>query len=74
MGEPVTAQELFDAIGAGYEAAFGRPPVVDRAVRQLMAVLPPSARSSTSEAGRATRWRGIWPPPDAGSPGWICRR
>jgi ubiquinone/menaquinone biosynthesis C-methylase UbiE len=41
---PLTAAELFDAIGAGYEDAFGRPPVVDRAVRELLAVLPPAAR------------------------------
>ncbi|GHF33597.1 SAM-dependent methyltransferase [Amycolatopsis bartoniae] len=40
----VTAAELFDAIGAGYEDAFGRPPVVDRALRELRAVLPPQAR------------------------------
>lgn len=42
--ELTTAAELFDAIGAGYEEAFGRPPVVDAAVRELLAVLPPSAR------------------------------
>ncbi|MGW4398109.1 class I SAM-dependent DNA methyltransferase [Amycolatopsis nivea] len=42
--ELTTAAELFDAIGAGYEDAFGRPPVVDAAVRELLAVLPPSAR------------------------------
>lgn len=42
--ELTTAAELFDAIGAGYENAFGRPPVVDAAVRELLAVLPPSAR------------------------------
>jgi SAM-dependent methyltransferase len=41
---PLTAAELFDAIGAGYEDAFGRPPVVDRAMRRLLAVLPPAAR------------------------------
>ncbi|MFF4599547.1 class I SAM-dependent methyltransferase [Amycolatopsis sp. NPDC001319] len=45
MGEEAaTAQELFDAIGAGYEEAFGRPPVVEVAVRELVAVLPPGAR------------------------------
>ncbi|HEY3708921.1 MAG TPA: class I SAM-dependent methyltransferase [Amycolatopsis sp.] len=46
MGEDraVTAAELFDEIGAGYEAAFGRPPVVDAAVRELLAVLPEQAR------------------------------
>lgn len=41
---PLTAAELFDAIGAGYEDAFGRPPVVDRAVRMLLQRLPPGAR------------------------------
>lgn len=40
----VTAAELFDAIGSGYEDAFGRPPVVERAVRELLSVLPPAAR------------------------------
>ncbi|GAA3523971.1 class I SAM-dependent methyltransferase [Amycolatopsis ultiminotia] len=38
------AAELFDAIGAGYQDAFGRPPMVDAAVRELIDVLPPSAR------------------------------
>ncbi|PKV95951.1 methyltransferase family protein [Amycolatopsis echigonensis] len=42
--ELTTAAELFDAIGAGYEEAFGRRPVVDAAVRELIEVLPPSAR------------------------------
>ena len=41
---PLTAAELFDAIGAGYEDAFGRPPVVERAVRELLERLPPGAR------------------------------
>ena len=41
---PLTAAELFDAIGSGYEDAFGRPPVVDRAVRELLRRLPPGAR------------------------------
>jgi SAM-dependent methyltransferase len=41
---PVTAAELFDAIGAGYEDAFGRPPVVDTALRRLMRWLPPGAQ------------------------------
>jgi SAM-dependent methyltransferase len=41
---PLTAAELFDAIGAGYEDAFGLPPVLDRAMRKLLAVLPPAAR------------------------------
>ncbi|HVW41459.1 MAG TPA: class I SAM-dependent methyltransferase [Amycolatopsis sp.] len=40
----MTAAELFDAIGSGYEDAFGRPPVVDRAVRGLLRVLPAGAR------------------------------
>ncbi|WP_329059551.1 hypothetical protein [Amycolatopsis sp. NBC_01480] len=46
MGEDraVTAAELFHEIGAGYEAAFGRPPVVDAAVRELLAVLAEHAR------------------------------
>ncbi|MFI5607747.1 class I SAM-dependent DNA methyltransferase [Amycolatopsis sp. NPDC051903] len=39
-----TAQELFDAIGAGYDEAFGRPPVVVAAVRDLLATLPPESR------------------------------
>ncbi|MDT8913760.1 methyltransferase domain-containing protein [Amycolatopsis sp. PS_44_ISF1] len=42
--ETVTAAQLFDEIGAGYEAAFGRPPVVDAAVRELLAALPEHAR------------------------------
>ena len=41
---PLAAAELFDAIGAGYEDAFGRPPVVDRAMRALLDRLPPAAR------------------------------
>jgi len=41
---PSNAADLFDAIGAGYEDAFGRPPVVGRAVRELLARLPPAAR------------------------------
>ncbi len=40
----MTAAELFDAIGAGYEDAFGRPPVVHRAVQELLRLLPPAAR------------------------------
>ncbi|QRP43529.1 class I SAM-dependent methyltransferase [Amycolatopsis sp. FDAARGOS 1241] len=44
MSEEATAQELFDAIGADYEAAFGRPPVVDAAVRDLLTTLPPGSR------------------------------
>src|SRR5262245_15935462 len=42
--QPVGAAELFDAIGAGYEDAFGRPPVVARAVGELLSLLPPAAR------------------------------
>lgn len=42
--EPTTAAELFDAIGAGYEEAFGHRPVVDAAVRELIEALPQSAR------------------------------
>ncbi|MFD8495212.1 class I SAM-dependent DNA methyltransferase [Amycolatopsis sp. NPDC059657] len=44
MQRPVTAAELFDDIGAGYEDAFGRPPVIDKAVRELLERLPPAAR------------------------------
>ena len=41
---PMSAAELFDAIGSGYEDAFGRPPVVDRAVQELMRRLEPGSR------------------------------
>lgn len=41
---PLSAAELFDAIGTGYEDAFGRPPVVDRAAQELLRRLPPGAR------------------------------
>ena len=41
---PLSAAVLFDAIGTGYEDAFGRPPVVDRAVQELLRRLPPGAR------------------------------
>lgn len=41
---PVTAAELFDAVGHGYEEAFGRPPAVDEAVRLVVDRLPPHAR------------------------------
>ncbi|MFD5244479.1 class I SAM-dependent DNA methyltransferase [Amycolatopsis sp. NPDC058340] len=44
MDRPVTAAELFDAIGSGYEDVFGRAPAVDRAVRYLLRALPPSSR------------------------------
>ncbi|MGY6652589.1 class I SAM-dependent DNA methyltransferase [Amycolatopsis sp. TRM77291] len=44
MDRPATAAELFDAIGSAYEDVFGRAPVVDRAVRQLLDGLPPSSR------------------------------
>ncbi|WP_406630313.1 class I SAM-dependent DNA methyltransferase [Amycolatopsis sp. WGS_07] len=44
MSEELTTAELFDAIGARYEEAFGRRPVVDAAVRELIEALPPSAR------------------------------
>jgi SAM-dependent methyltransferase len=40
----VTAAELFDAVGRGYEEAFGRPPAVDEAVGLLSDRLPPHAR------------------------------
>ncbi|MEV8440261.1 methyltransferase domain-containing protein [Actinosynnema sp. NPDC051121] len=41
---PVTAAELFDAVGRGYEEAFGRPPAVEEAVGLLVDRLPPHAR------------------------------
>lgn len=41
---PLNAAELFDAIGARYEDAFGCPPVVERAVQELLRVLPSGAR------------------------------
>ncbi|MFD2473088.1 class I SAM-dependent DNA methyltransferase [Amycolatopsis silviterrae] len=44
MSEELTTAELFDAIGARYEEAFGHRPVVEAAMRELLAVLPPSAR------------------------------
>jgi len=44
MDRPVTAAELFDAIGSDYEDVFGRAPVVDKAVRHLLDSLPPSSR------------------------------
>ncbi|HEY2062497.1 MAG TPA: hypothetical protein VGH57_29280 [Amycolatopsis sp.] len=57
MGEDraVTAAELFHEIGAGYEAAFGRPPVVDAAVRELLAVLPEHARVPVDFLGHPVR-------------------
>ena len=42
--QPLTAAELFDAVGQGYEDAFGRPPAVDEAVRLLLDRLPPHAK------------------------------
>ncbi|WP_367130646.1 class I SAM-dependent methyltransferase [Saccharothrix sp. HUAS TT1] len=44
MDQPLTAAELFDAVGQGYEDAFGRPPAVDEAVRSLLDRLPAHAR------------------------------
>ncbi|WP_410659076.1 class I SAM-dependent methyltransferase [Amycolatopsis sp. lyj-112] len=44
MDRPATAEELFDAIGSAYEDAFGRPPVIGKAVRHLLDVLPSSSR------------------------------
>jgi len=41
---PMSAAELFDAVGSGYEEAFGRPPVVDRAVQELLRRLAPGSR------------------------------
>lgn len=40
---PSTAEELFDAIGPDYEVAFGRPPMVQRAVDELLARLAPGS-------------------------------
>ncbi len=42
--QPVSAADLFDAVGQGYEDAFGRPPAVDEAVRLLLDRLPAGAR------------------------------
>ena len=39
-----TAAELFDAIGTGYEEAFGCPPIVAAAIQDLLAALPPRSR------------------------------
>ncbi|ANN18085.1 methyltransferase [Amycolatopsis orientalis] len=44
MDRPATAEELFDTIGSAYEEVFGRPPVIDRALRHLLGALPPSSR------------------------------
>ncbi|MEU4741564.1 class I SAM-dependent methyltransferase [Actinosynnema sp. NPDC023658] len=44
MDQPLTAAELFDAVGQGYEDAFGRPPAVDEAVRLVLERLPAHAR------------------------------
>ncbi|WP_447006506.1 class I SAM-dependent methyltransferase [Saccharothrix isguenensis] len=44
MEHPLTAAELFDAVGQGYEDAFGRPPAVDEAVRVLLERLPQHAK------------------------------
>ncbi|MDQ2588689.1 class I SAM-dependent methyltransferase [Saccharothrix yanglingensis] len=44
MDQPLTAAELFDSVGRGYEDAFGRPPAVDAAVRTLLDRLPAGAR------------------------------
>ncbi|MGW4486570.1 class I SAM-dependent DNA methyltransferase [Amycolatopsis sp. NPDC004368] len=44
MAEEATAQELFDTIGAKYEEAFGSRPVVDDAIRELLAGLRPGAK------------------------------
>jgi predicted TPR repeat methyltransferase len=41
---PLTAAELFDAIGAGYQEAFGRPPVVECGLGELLSRLPPRSR------------------------------
>jgi ubiquinone/menaquinone biosynthesis C-methylase UbiE len=44
VSQPLTAAELFDAIGRGYEEAFGRPPAVEGAVGWLVDGLSPGAR------------------------------
>lgn len=44
MDQPLTAAQLFDAVGQGYEEAFGRPPAVDEGVRLLLDRLSPHAR------------------------------
>jgi SAM-dependent methyltransferase len=44
VNQPLTAAELFDAVGHGYEDAFGRPPAVDEAVRLVLDRLPAHAR------------------------------
>jgi ubiquinone/menaquinone biosynthesis C-methylase UbiE len=53
-GRPLTAAELFDAIGADYEDVFGRPPLVDRAVQDLLRRLPPGSR--VLDIGSGTGW------------------
>ncbi|MCE6999817.1 class I SAM-dependent methyltransferase [Saccharothrix sp. S26] len=42
--QPVTAAELFDAVGQDYEEAFGRPPAVDEGVRLVLDRVPPHAK------------------------------
>ncbi|WP_326834289.1 class I SAM-dependent methyltransferase [Amycolatopsis rhabdoformis] len=44
MGEEATAEELFDALGAEYEEAFGARPLVDAAIRELVAELAPESK------------------------------
>ncbi|MEV0675709.1 class I SAM-dependent methyltransferase [Actinosynnema sp. NPDC050436] len=44
MDRPLTAAELFNAVGRGYEEAFGRPPIVETGIRLLLDRLPDSAR------------------------------
>ena len=51
---PLTAAELFDAIGTDYEDVFGRPPLVDRAVQELVKRLPPASR--VLDIGSGTGW------------------
>jgi ubiquinone/menaquinone biosynthesis C-methylase UbiE len=54
VDQPLTAAELFDAVGQGYEDAFGRPPAVDEAVRLLLDRLPPHAK--VLDVGSGTGW------------------
>jgi SAM-dependent methyltransferase len=41
---PLTAAQLFDAIGVGYQTAFASPPMVRQAVAELLRRLPAGAR------------------------------
>jgi ubiquinone/menaquinone biosynthesis C-methylase UbiE len=41
---PLTAAQLFDAIGSDYDSVFGSPRMIRHAVRELLELLPPNAR------------------------------